>query len=637
MFNAPGVLFPPYYPQEEGVDHIMFGNMAGGPNPIHGTNLYYNPYSDMVRGYSNRSESTNIVSFELNQDLSRFIEGWKVNGLISFRNFTKTTITRDFDPFYYGLEDYDPAGSWYTLTSLTRGTTALGYSSVTEGNRSMNLQFSTDYNRIFADVHNVSAMLVYLQRDYNINVPGSYSASLPTRNQGFAGRLTYAYDSRYLAETNFGYNGSENFAKGSRFGFFPSFALGYNISEEAFWDPVRNTVSALKVRGSWGIVGNADTGTNRFPYLTLVTLGGRQYTVGNNWQTTKSGAVITRYGADGATWERGYKRNIGVDMMLFNALDISADVYNETRTGIFMQYRTIPIESGISGGLIPFHNLGKVKNEGVDLSVNYNKQVNRDLFVNFRGTFTYAKNTLLDRDEPLATPWYMSELGRPLNRNMGFIAIGLFESQEDIDNSPRQQLGAYTVGDIKYADLNGDGMIDDNDRTQIGDPTVPQIMWGAGVSAQYKKVDFSVFFQGVAKTSIMMGDIHPYSDLSSQLYQFIADDYWSESNPNPNAAYPRIAIKQGSGIHNNHKASTFWLRNGSFFRLKNIEFGYTHKFARIYLSGQNVFTFSPFKHWDPELGGVGSHGGESGYSGNRGRGLIYPAQRVFSAGVQFTL
>ena len=171
--------------------------------------------------------------------------------------------------------------------------------------------------------------------------------------------------------------------------------------------------------------------------------------------------------------------------------------------------------------------------------------------------------------------------------------------------------------------------------TQIGDPTVPQIVWGAGFSASYKGFDFSMFFQGVGKTTIMMGDIHPFNDEFSQLYQFIADDHWTESNPNPNAKYPRLIAKQSKGNHNNHQRSSFWQRSGAFFRLKNIEVGYTYKFARVYLSGRNIFTVSDFDHWDPELGGVDIAGG-SGFNSSQARGLKYPTLRVISAGLQFT-
>jgi TonB-linked SusC/RagA family outer membrane protein len=630
LFESPSVLFPAYFPNTINADHTLFGNMQGGPQPQYGVNTYRNPYMEMVTGYSNRNENTNIVSFELNQDLKSITQGLRAQGLISFKNWTRTAVTRSFTPHLYEIIQStitpNTDGTWdYQLRNFNAsGTNALNTESKTEGDRYMNIQLSLDYARTFADKHDVGAMLVYLQRDYNNNNPGTdYYATLPTRNQGIAGRLTYAYDSRYLAEANFGYNGSENFQDGKRYGFFPSFAIGYNISNESFWKPWRDVVSELKIRGSYGVVGNSST-DGRFPYLSFVNLTGKGFTFGNEYQTSKSGAVVTRYGADGAQWEKGVKLNVGLDMTLFNSLSVTADFFREKRDGIFMRYRTMTAESGITGDLIPYANLGKVSNQGLDITLDYNKaMLNNDLILNLKGTFTYAKNTLDDRDEPTypENEWYRSELGKSLNLKTGLIALGLFKDQADVDASPEQTFSDYGVGDIKYKDMNGDGKVDANDKTQIGNPTVPQIVYGFGASAQYKKLDFSLFFQGVANTSLLIGNVHPFNDMYSQLYQFIADDVWTESNPNPNAKYPRLVTQDGQLAHNNHQESSFWLRDGSFIRLKNIEVGYTYKFARFYLAGQNVFTWSPFTHWDPEIGG--------------GRGLSYPTLRTFSVGFQF--
>ncbi|MDR1886817.1 MAG: TonB-dependent receptor [Prevotellaceae bacterium] len=637
LFLSPGVLFPAYFPNTDNSDHILFGNREGGPHPAFGANLYHNPYAEMVRGYNERNENTNIVSFELEQDLKFFTQGLKARGLVSFKNWSNTSVTRAFDPTFYQIASAteNPDGSYsYTLSpALNKGTSALSTSTSSTGDRYMNIQLSMDYARTFGN-HDVGAMVVYLQRDYRSNNPNNdYYATLPTRNQGVAGRLTYGYDGRYLAEANFGYNGSETFQDGNRFGFFPSFALGYNISNEDFWLPLKSAVSNFKIRGSWGIVGNSAI-SGRFPYLSFVNLTGRSYTFGNNWQTTRSGASITRYGADGASWEEGHKLNLGVDITLMRSLYITADFFREKRRGIFMQYNTLPVESGISSDLRPYANLGKVENKGMDISVDYNRAfLNNELIVNIRGNFTYAVNTLIDRDEPQLPFEYMSNLGKPLNRNRGLIALGLFRDQADIDGSPNQTFSPVLPGDIKYKDMNGDNQIDGNDMTQLGEPTIPQIVYGFGVSASYKGFDFSVMFQGAAKTSIMIGDIHPFNQQYSQLYRFIADDVWTEANPNPDAKYPRMVAFASPNAHNNHQSSTYWLRDGAFMRLKHLEIGYTYRFARFYLSGLNLLTFSPFKHWDPELNAMDSG---NGYTSTRARGLTYPTLRTFSAGLQFT-
>ena len=620
IFYAPPVLFPVVYPAVKGEDHILFGNARGGPLPTgSGDNIYRNPYATMVKGYSDRTQSTSISTLEAEQDLKFITEGLRLKGLISFKNWSSTTVTRQFTPFYYAMDNYKLVDNTYKYEYgvVTKGTTALNTTTANTGDRLMNAQVNLDYARTFG-LHDVSAMFVYLQRDYNSNAPGNFYATLPTRNQGIAGRITYGYDNRYMIEANFGYNGSENFETGKRWGFFPSVAVGYNISNEAYFEPLRNVVSQLKIRGSYGIVGNSAT-ESRFPYLTEVNLEGKQYIFGFNWEDTAKGATVTKYGAAGAAWEIGRKSNIGIDLELFRSFSITADVFREVRTGIFMQRRVIPAESGVVGSN-PYANLGKVKNEGLDLALNYNKAFGKDLIINLRANVTYNKNTLLDRDEPQLPYPYLSDLNQPLNRHKGLVAIGLFKDEEDIKNSPRQTYGAYLPGDIKYKDLNEDGKIDDLDRIQLGNPTVPELVYGFGGSLQFKAFDFSLFFQGIGKSSLMMSDIHPFVPDQSVLFKFIADDYWTQENPNPNAQYPRLM--HGTISHNNYRNSTYWLRDASFLRLKNIEIGYSYKMARLYLSGQNLLTFTPFKNWDPEVGG--------------GNGLKYPLQKLVNIGLQLT-
>ena len=621
IFEAPPVMFAPVLPAQNGEDYILFGNRNGGPV----SGRYRNPYAEMVRGYSEKNESTMIASLDLEQDLKFIVPGLKAKGLISFKNWATTNVVRSFDPYFYGIKDYEQGANGeytYTYEAITKGSKALSTSTSNGGDRLLNYQLSLDYAQTFADKHNVGAMLVYLQRDYNQNAPADFYATLPVRNQGIAGRVTYGYDDRYMIEANFGYNGSENFGEGKRFGFFPSVAIGYNISNENFFTPLRKVISNLKIRGSYGKVGNSST-DSRFPYLTYVNLSGASYIFGNNWQNKGTGAIITRYGAAGARWETGIKADMGVELNLFNSLNITFDWFTETRKDIFMRRNIVPAESGITGDLRPYANLGKVKNQGVDLNIEYNKAFSRDLIASLKGSFTYAKNTLLEADEPSypEEEAYRSEIGKPLNRYTGLIAMGLFKDEADVEKSPEPTFSPnLKPGDIKYKDLNGDGKIDSNDMTEIGDPTVPQIVYGFGGSVQYKSFDFSVFFQGVAKTSLMMQNIHPFTSDQTTLLDFIAKDYWTEENPNPNAEYPRLISNLDS--HNNFMNSTYWLRSAAFLRLKNVEIGYTYKVARLFISGQNLLTFSPFKHWDPELGG--------------GKGLTYPNLRVATIGLQLT-
>lgn len=621
--RAPSMYFLPYYPNTINADHVLFGNSY--ENASEGSGYHMNPYAEMVRGRQHSAASTINASLELEQKLDFITKGLSFKALINFKNYSYTYYSRTFNPYYYRLDSADPlesGGYDFQYTSMNQGSTALTLASNgSSGDRYMNIQALLNYQRTFANKHDVGALFVYLQRDYNVNNPGDYYATLPQRNQGIAGRVTYAYDGKYLAEANFGYNGSETFQKGSRFGFFPSFAVGYMISNEEFFKPLNGIFTSLKLRASYGLVGNSDIGSGRFPYLTKVNLnGGGSYQFGKNWDNSASGTSISTYGADNVTWEIGEKYDIGVDMTLFKDLNFTIDYFRENRKNIFLQRQTISVETGITG-TAPYGNLGRVKNEGLDMSFNYNHSFNKDFFISARGTFTLAKNEYVERDEPPYEYSYMSQVGQPLNNYYGYIAEGLFQSEDEIADSPTQELGTYKtqVGDIKYKDLNGDGKIDGTDKTYIGNPSVPQIIYGFGASMQYKGWDASFFFQGVAKRDIMLQGIHSFTGNTHNLMQWVVDNYWREDGANPSAEYPRLT--NGSNP-NTTEPSTYWLKDGSYIRLKNVELGYTWKFLRAYVAGANLLTFSKFKIWDPEL--------------NTQNGQAYPTQRTVSVGLQMT-
>lgn len=604
------VYFPAFFPTPEGGNHIMFGHKS--------SYAIENPLALYLSEKKDNFETNLLTTFSVDQDLSDLVQGLSAKGLISFQNWSSSSSVLGYKPFTYEVASYekDPSGNYnYVLSEIQQGTDAIDViSDANLGNRTFNLQFSVDYNRTFNKIHNVSAMLLYHQREYKSPSNNFYN-TLPLREQGLAGRATYNFDNRYFAEFNFGYNGSDNFNKNNRMGFFPSFAVGYLISNEEFFEPLINKISLLKLRASYGLVGNSFTDP-RFPYITEVDLNGRGYTFGENWNNTLWGAAIIKYGAEGAKWETGKKTNIGLELGLFNNLTLIADYFSETRSDIFMQRRTMPSTVGI-GSAQPYINMGRVKNSGVDISVEYNKAFRPDVILSVRGNLTYAANELIEKDEPAQMFDYQSEIGCPLNLPYGLISDGLFKDEEDIKNSPRQTYVQVKPGDIKYKDLNEDGVIDDFDMTYFGESQIPQIVYGFGASLNYKKFDISLFFQGVAKTSIVMSGIHPFGDYQFNVYDFIAKDHWSESNPNPNAAYPRLSDASNT---NNNARSDYWVRDGSFLRLKNAEIGFSHKFFRVYVNGTNLLTFSKFKYWDPEVG-----------SGN---GLSYPTLRVVNIGLQ---
>lgn len=381
--------FPIMYPAGTGgivTEDIMWGAKSGGPYDTG----FRNPVAEYVRGYQTNMQSIVTANFKIEQDLSMLLPGLKFSGLFSYKNKNITIVHRSSAYNGYELESYDPETMDYTLRNTTQEkNTAINTTGGHGGERNMYLQAMLDYNHTFNDVHALNVMFLFNRQQYDTNIPSDLFSSLPKRKQGIAGRISYAYANRYLAEANFGYNGSENFAPDNRYGFFPSFALGYTISEEDFWEKLRPVVSMLKIRGSWGLVGNDDTSNTagRFAYLEDISLsGGPSYVTGTNQNIKLSGPKWNRYYNSQLGWEVGEKWNVGMDLQLFNSLNLTFDVFKETRRDIFLSRSgTIPQFLGMAGAAV-YGNLGKMKNEGVDLALDYNKQVNKDLFISFKGT-----------------------------------------------------------------------------------------------------------------------------------------------------------------------------------------------------------------------------------------------------------
>ena len=617
--------FPATLPGEESDTFVRFGT-----NNAWNSGFFTNPYAQLCRGYGDQFRGHFTSALTVNQNLDFITKGLSATGMATFYNRVYSAVYRSFTPFMYQLTDYniDEAGNYsYTSNSTNTGTTYLGTTRGKDGYRELAFQAKIDYARTFGK-HDVGATIVYMQKERNMNISDEQEyAALPYRQQGLAGRVTYGFDKRYPFEANFGYNGSENFAAGKRFGFFPSVAVGWVISNEPFWKGIKEQVNLFKLRASYGLVGNdviSKDYADRFPYLTTVDMGqGYDVYIGNNFER-KYGPILSVYGNPNATWEESRKLDIGVEIGLFDSLNIIFDWFKEKRSGIFMQRTSLPSTFGMSG-ITPWANIGKVDNSGVDISVDYNKAFSKDLILSLRGTFTYAHNEIVEMDEPKYKWAYQYKAGHPINSIQCLIAEGLFRDEEEIASSPSQDIYATTYpirpGDVKYRDLNDDKIIDDNDMCWTGNPTVPEIIYGFGFSLKYKGFDCSAFFQGQGKVSILMYNYHPFATAAtpgSGLMQWIADEHWSEDDPNPKALYPRLSPLWNN---NNTKASTLYVRNGKMLRLKTAEIGYTYKKMRVYASGTNLLTFAPFKYWDPEKG-----------SGN---GLGYPLQRTYNLGFQF--
>lgn len=631
IMNSNPVDFPVSYPSDGTSNWIKWGAYAGGNDQ--GAS---NPMALFTNGYKSLFESTVLANIDFNQKLDFITEGLRFKALFSFKNWNKTETFRSQGYNRYTLNSYskNEDGTYsYEISPMGNPTKpTLATASNVYGDRRIYAQAYLDYNRSFDD-HHVNGMALWNLDQYDNNVPGSdLIQSLPRRKMGIAGRLSYDYAHRYMIEVNAGYNGSENFAAGNRWGFFPSIAIGWNLAQEEFFKPITHIISNLKFRGSYGLVGNdqitQDGSLVRFIYLSDINLQNTaDFTTGyGNNKVSYKGPTYNRYQNNAITWEVGEKLNIGMDLQLFNDVNFTIDGFREIRRDIFQQKNSIPNYLGTAGTVV-YGNLAKVKNWGFDASADYGKQLNRDLSIQFKGTFTFARNKVLEYDEAPGLRSALSQVGKKLNTYYGYVTDKLYIDYADIVNSPSSTLGniAIAPGDIKYVDQpdangNYDGKITSDDRVPLGFPTVPEIVYGFGPSIQWKKWDFSFFFQGVANTSLMMSDFHPFgTQYNRNVLQFVADDYWSETNQNINARYPRLTKYNNN--HNN-QTSDFWLRNAAFLKLKNAEIGYSFKNMRIYISGTNLLTFSPFKNWDPEMGG--------------GKGLSYPTQRVYNIGFQMT-
>lgn len=580
-----------------------------------------NPYALLTQtGYREIFYNTAQSLFTLTQDLGDWVtKGLTVSVKGSFDAKNENNLGRTKTSPQWLATGRNEAGEIeYNQTKV--GEESLNYKQTNKGYRSVYLEAVANWARSFGK-HDVSAMFLFQQsqKNYVGDSAKDSEAALPYRHQGIAGRITYSYDNRYFIEGNFGYNGSENFSPKHRFGFFPSVAVGYVISNEKFFEPIRDVVSMIKLKASYGTVGNDQIGGNRrFIYNETVVSGGKYIfgtTPGEN-----SSVRLGEFPNPNVGWEKAKKLNVGADLSFFNKLNISVDYFNEHREGIFLQRKSIPMYVGMSTQ--PWVNIGKMRNSGIDASLEYHQPIGRDLHLTVRGNFTYARNMIVDQDQPDYQYLYMNRRGQAQYQKFGLVAAGLFKDQEDIDSWAKQSFGTVMPGDIKYVDLNGDGIIDGYDEKPIGYPDIPEIVYGFGFSLQWKAFDLSAFFQGVGNVS--------FSTLTDQTQAFVArntkeagvfadlyGNYWTPDNLN--AKYPRLTT---SPNENNNRQSTFWMANGRYMRLKNLEIGYTlpkriaSKIAmqnlRVYLSGVNLFTISPFKLWDPDL-----QTGATNYPNNR--------------------
>jgi len=639
VMHSDPVLFPAYYPVDDehvGIQHIMFGNYEDGS--------YINPYANLVKGYKNYQRSQMIAAVQLEQDLKFITKGLSFMTLFNLTRLSEFTVNRQFNPYWYRLDRYDSYTGEYHVNRINEnGTDYLTYSE--SGKTVKNTMYSEtrlNYNRSFGK-HDVTGLLVFTASESLTANAGSLQLSLPSRNAGLSGRFTYGYDKRYFVEYNFGYNGSERFHKSHRWGFFPSAGLAWMMSNEKWFKPLTKVVSNLKLRYSYGLVGNDNIGSssNRFYYLSEMSMNnsGLGASFGETRNVGYNGIGVVRYANEAITWEKSYKSNYALELGLFKKLDIIAEYFTEHRTDIFMQRADIPNTMGLQAAV--YGNIGQARSKGIDIQADYKQAWASGLWASARANFTYSTGKYDVYEEPTYPESYRQHAGRSIRQTWGYIAERLFVDDEDAANSPSQAAfgSQYGGGDIKYTDVNGDGVITNADMVPIGYPTSPEIIYGFGVSLGHKGFDFSVFFQGLGRESFWIDATSAYSTKynkygtapfvnNGQLLKAYSDSHWSEDNRDIYALYPRYSAYEN---HNNTQVSTWWMRDGSFVRLKQMEFGYTlpQKLTnkihidnlRVYFQGNNLLCWSKFKLWDPELAG---------------EGFNYPIQRTFNIGVNVT-
>lgn len=616
---------------------VMYSN---GYVPAAGNDMKTNPWVMTTQtGYTERwwnEVQTNVI---LEQKLDFLTKGLSFIGRFGFDTNNENTIQRQKWPEQYKAERYRDSNGEIVYKRIADVHEML-QASWSDGNRKDYFEAEFHYDRTFKEAHAIGATLKYTQ-DSKVktqNIVDDVKNAIAERHQGLAGRFMYNWKYRYFVNFNFGYTGSENFATGNQFGFFPAVSLAWNIAEEPYIKEHMDWLTMLKVRYSWGKVGNDKLDT-RFPFL--YTIGdGTAYEWGDlNFSKKYAGKRITQPSYDGISWEIAKKHDIGLDLSIMNdKFSLTADYFHEERDGIFMKREHLPVTAGLE---FPYYdNVGSVLSKGVDGNFAYKQKIGT-VEMTFRGNLTYSKNEILEKDEEYNVYPYQMEQGYQVDQAKGLVALGLFKDYDDIRNSPKQTYGFYQPGDIKYKDVNGDGVIDDGDRVAVGASKKPSLIYGMGVAAKWKGFDFNVLFQGSGKSAFFIEGptVRPFSeyDWGNITTDFVKSGHWvsrdisgTPDTEDVNAKYPRLSYGPND---NNYQTSSYWLRDGSYLRLKTLEVGYTLPKAlinkirlnnlRIFFIGTNMATWSDFKLWDPELGS------SSGYN--------YPLTKSFNLGLTVNL
>lgn len=619
-----------------------------------------NPYADATkRGYRNTMENRIQSNVRVTQDLDFLTKGLKFSAMFAFDVETsrERSYSKRENTYYFANRNnpYDENGNPILTATWNNGSTVLGYGNSFAGQQKDYFETYLNYERLFGEDHRIGAMIIYTQQNKTYNEAGSIIQSIPFRLQGLAGRATYSWKDRYFGEFNIGYNGGENFPSNRRFGTFPAVGGGWVASNEDFWKPLINAIPFFKLRYTYGKVGNGSTGTNlgdrRFMYIEQYSWDGSYgYSFGTNG---RSGVVISNPSTS-LSWEVATKQDLGLDVKLLKEdLSFTVDVFKENRKDILLlRDQSLPGYAGFQS--VPYGNVGETKTFGLDGNIDYIKRFNKDWALTLRGNFTWAVPEWVDNDIPDSEYAWRNRKGYSLTSVEGYTAVGLY-TQTDIDKikawyalpeaertsvaqpfptPPKSGLGDVNAGDIMYKDMNGDGKIDDSDKSWLGNGDVPEINYGFGFNLEYKAFSLGVLFQGTGNANRFVGGIvMPFNDSGSGAVYSNITDRWSESNQSQDVFYPRLAYGSDAlGNMNNFQNSTWWLKDMSFIRLKTLQINYRlpqsfcHKMnaksASVYMMGMNLFTLSKWKLWDPEL--------------NTNNGTAYPNTTSYTVGINFS-
>jgi TonB-linked SusC/RagA family outer membrane protein len=603
-----------------------------GQLPAYGTNNdQINPYVLLnYTGYKQYYSNVTKLNLQFQQDLSLITKGLNFTALFNLTNNSEMTSSRTKTPALYYATGRKRDGT--LAFEKKRDSSDPVFSVTTYVDRKYYFEAHLNYERVFNKVHRVTGLAHYYMQDYVRSYDKDNSVSLTDltaiakRYMGFSGRVTYSFKDTYMIEGNIGYTGSEAFEKGKKFGVFPAISLGWVPTQYKFIQEKLPVIDFLKFRGSYGTVGN-DQMSTRFPYLTLMG------TTGSGVWSSGTGYTETQVGSSNLRWETATKTNFGIDAKVWkNRFDLTVDFFKDIRSGIYQQRASIPDEMGLV--TLPFANVGKMKSWGVDGHLSYTQTINKDMYFVLRANFTQSKNIVLEYEESIVRYPYQSTVGYQWGVNRGLIALGLFKDAADVKNSPKQTFTNEVLpGDIKYKDVNGDGVINSYDKVPLNYSSTPQIQYGYATEFNWKNWNISVLFEGVSRVTYFSSGngFYPFAGKQvGNVLTIVASDRWTSreisgtaATENPNARFPRLTYGDNA---NNNQNSTFWLNDGSYLRLKNVQISYQMKGklmekvgiknTTFSIIGENLHVWDKVKLVDPAQA-----------SSN---GSVYPLQRVIT-------